>query len=369
MGANLGWKTVRKTWESYLCNDKDFTFKFYHPEEYAGKVTHITRKLKRFISFGSALGGSRAAQQAISEGFTTIVVSPPHFSGLLPFTNGVKYYVYGDATIRQIDALGYTLHKQGTSSIKGLIQYPLRAIYYTIYDRAVDRLSRGGHVFLCSSEWYANGLMDEHNVPSNQIEILPIGVDTGYWKPPQDDTQSESLSSRKIKVIFIGGDFHRKGGDVLLNVSKMDNFRDCEFHFVTRAQAPQDAPSNAIFYNQMTPNSNELRDLVSSCDIFVLPTQADCSPVSVLEAASSGLPVVVSNVGGIPEIVDDNETGIVLESISSSTIAEAISTYKNNRNRLTSQKISARKKALREFDHSVLFGKLKGILSTASKYQ
>jgi glycosyltransferase involved in cell wall biosynthesis len=55
--------------------------------------------------------------------------------------------------------------------------------------------------------------------------------------------------------------------------------------------------------------ANELRRHYSECDIFINTTNADNQPRSVLEAMASGLPVVSTNVGGIPYLIDHGRTG------------------------------------------------------------
>jgi glycosyltransferase involved in cell wall biosynthesis len=56
---------------------------------------------------------------------------------------------------------------------------------------------------------------------------------------------------------------------------------------------------------------DEMQAVYDDCDIFLNGSYVDCSPVSILEAFSSGLPVVTSSAGGIPELVQDGVTGLL----------------------------------------------------------
>jgi glycosyltransferase involved in cell wall biosynthesis len=51
--------------------------------------------------------------------------------------------------------------------------------------------------------------------------------------------------------------------------------------------------------------------LLAAADLFVLPTNAESFGLSALEALASGTPVIGSNVGGLPEVVRDGETGVL----------------------------------------------------------
>ena len=67
-----------------------------------------------------------------------------------------------------------------------------------------------------------------------------------------------------------------------------------------------------------------LIEMYEQADIFVLPSLYDTSPISIVEAMCVGLPVVASNVGGIPETVDE-KTGLLVPAKDSVALAEAIS--------------------------------------------
>ena len=68
----------------------------------------------------------------------------------------------------------------------------------------------------------------------------------------------------------------------------------------------------------------DVAELLRSADIFVLSTRSEGLPLSILEAMGAGLPVVASNVGGVPELVIDGETGILVPPGDPHSLGEAI---------------------------------------------
>jgi glycosyltransferase involved in cell wall biosynthesis len=73
--------------------------------------------------------------------------------------------------------------------------------------------------------------------------------------------------------------------------------------------------------------------ILSECDALVLPSTFEATPYVIIEAMASGLPVVASNVYGIPEIVRDGETGILIDPGAPEDIVRAISSLARDRDR------------------------------------
>jgi glycosyltransferase involved in cell wall biosynthesis len=69
---------------------------------------------------------------------------------------------------------------------------------------------------------------------------------------------------------------------------------------------------------------HDVPELLAAADIFVLSTRSEGLPLSILEAMSAGLPVVASRVGGIPELVVDGETGLLVPPGDPASLAAAI---------------------------------------------
>jgi glycosyltransferase involved in cell wall biosynthesis len=155
------------------------------------------------------------------------------------------------------------------------------------------------------SRWAAASLADEYGVPTDRIHVVPPGVDTDLWRP------SGRPASAVPRLLFVGGNFARKGGLLL-----MEAFRElglsgrAGLDIVTRDPVPPQA--GVTVHHGLTNGSPELLALYAAADAFILPTLADCFSIAAIEAMSAGLPVLTTDVGGISDIVVDGGTGFLI---------------------------------------------------------
>jgi glycosyltransferase involved in cell wall biosynthesis len=161
------------------------------------------------------------------------------------------------------------------------------------------------------SAWTKAGLVSEYEVPEDKITVLAPGTDVQAWSCLEQERRQDG----PVRVLFVGGDFKRKGGVVLLEAFRLLRQQvgaklPVELHLVTREKIPQEP--GVFVYNDMRPNSAELKQLYFSSQIFCLPTYGDCLPMVLSEAGAAGLPLVSTCLAAIPEIVRDGETGFLV---------------------------------------------------------
>jgi glycosyltransferase involved in cell wall biosynthesis len=155
------------------------------------------------------------------------------------------------------------------------------------------------------SAWAAESMVRDYGADPERVHVLHPGVDLERWRPA-----AGRVTAGRVQLLFVGGDFERKGGPLLLDVFR-EHLRDrCDLHLVTRANVP-DEPGVHV-YRGLGPTDPRLLALYQRSDVLVVPTLADCFSMAGLEAMACGLPVVTSRVGGIPEIVVDGETGALI---------------------------------------------------------
>jgi glycosyltransferase involved in cell wall biosynthesis len=172
---------------------------------------------------------------------------------------------------------------------------------------AVDRWCAGRvALFLAWSRWSADALARDCGVPAERIQVVHVGVDLELWT-----CAPRAAARARPKILFVGADFVRKGGDLLVDVYRRRWAGAAELHLVTRG-APADLPPGAVVHDDLEPNDARLRRLYADADLFVLPTRGDMSSFAALEAMASGVPVVASDVGGIPDLVREGETGFLV---------------------------------------------------------
>ena len=172
--------------------------------------------------------------------------------------------------------------------------------------RATERIYRQGTAFFPWSDWVGNSLHHDWDVPTDIIHTIPPGVDTHRFHP-RHTAEASANPRAPVEVLFVGGDFERKGGPGLLAWAER-HLSDVHLTVVTRDEI-RNLPSNVTVRHGIGPNSPELIALYQNSHIFALPTVGDCYSMVAMEAMACGVPVVISDIGGIRDIIADGQTG------------------------------------------------------------
>ena len=159
-------------------------------------------------------------------------------------------------------------------------------------------------------------IMRDLGVSEDKCCLPHFGVDTDWFHPMTATPEA----SRHVRLLFVGSLIRRKGLQDLL-----DALDDPGLHRVRLTVVGEG--SSAAFLKE-TANLLGLKELVDwkgalpqaevarimrSSDIFCLPSYMEGRPNAVNEAMASGLPVIVTRIGGIPDMVREGETALLFE--------------------------------------------------------
>src|SRR4051794_37309447 len=80
--------------------------------------------------------------------------------------------------------------------------------------RLTRDMMRSATLLQAWSQWAKQSAVDDYGIPADKIVVNPPGVNLGFWRP--NPSLRGSSTQHPLKVLFVGGDFRRKGGDLLL---------------------------------------------------------------------------------------------------------------------------------------------------------
>ncbi len=113
-------------------------------------------------------------------------------------------------------------------------------------------------------------------------------------------------------------------------------------------------------------DNKDMPALMRSADVLINPSLADNMPISILEAFASGLPVVSTNVGGVPYLVEHERTGLLVEPKSPREIASSVLRVYRERD-LRQRLIESAMRAVERYTWSAVWPKLATIYAAAKR--
>lgn len=257
-----------------------------------------------------------------------------------------------DATPLQYDALGAFYGHVPSSNPR------LEALKKRLNQRAFGAARH----LVAWSEWTKASLAADYGVAPEKVSVVPPGIDTDLWRRDRP-----ARSAGPLNLLFVGGDFPRKGGDTLLAAFKCLPPGLAQLTIVTKTPNSGDNLANVTVRHDIQPNSEALLKLYSEADLFVFPTRGDCLPLAVMEALTSGLPVVTTTVGALPEAVTHGETGWIVPPDDPAALTDALQTLAGNRTLLARLSREAAVVGMERFNAATNYGRLIDIVSGANR--
>ena len=207
-----------------------------------------------------------------------------------------------------------------------------------------------------------------------QWRVIHNGVDTEWFKPRERGECLEhfpKLDGLDDIILFSGRMIALKGIDMAIKtLALIQRETDATMVFAGAGKIEPwkemldglNVPPDRYRFLGSVPYT-EMPYLYSLSSTFMLPSYSESFPMTVLEAMACGLPVVASNVGGIPEMIDSNQNGILIQPGNERGLSAALLKLIGDRNFAKRLGSNARKKACEEFSS------LKMATDTAEMYR
>jgi glycosyltransferase involved in cell wall biosynthesis len=217
-------------------------------------------------------------------------------------------------------------------------------------------------------QWAKDSLVSDYGVSAEKVTVIPPGVDLEQWNFRRDKTVHQ-IPKNSLRLLFVGGDFARKGGYTLLQAFRNGLNQDCTLDIITKDTSLERelAGIESIqVHCGLTPNSQPLQELYAQADIFVFPTQADCLPIAVLEAMAGGLPIIATDVGALREQVEHGVNGLIVPPSDPTALISAVHTL-NDETKRTTMAAASRRIAEERFDARRNYGAILTLMKSISK--
>ncbi len=204
-----------------------------------------------------------------------------------------------------------------------------------IKNRLLSKLSYGlSDRVIVVSEYLREMLKSRRGLADNKIKTIYNGVDPVFFNPEESASVTrESVGASKNDVLIMTTANFRweKGHEYLVRAAKEMKTRGGSFKFLLVGTGPMEAGIRAMSKESGVDDMflfmgyrDDVRRLLSLCDIFVLPSVSEGFGTSLIEAMAMKKPVIATAVGGIRESVKDGENGLLIKPADPGAISDAI---------------------------------------------
>ncbi len=182
--------------------------------------------------------------------------------------------------------------------------------------RLFSRVTR----FLPWSDPVRDALITQYGVRPERISLLPPSMAA----PPRRISPLREGGTSRPQILFVGGDFARKGGAILLECHARHFADRCDLHLVTQGAVPS-GPGRTV-HRQLSAGSDAWRRCWTDADLFVFPSRLETFGIVLLEALAFEVPIISSRAGAAASILEDGSLGVLLPELTVESLRAAMET-------------------------------------------
>lgn len=177
------------------------------------------------------------------------------------------------------------------------------------------------------SQNIAKDMRQLYGIDTSKIKVVGVG---GNVCPNNADDLLKLERYKRKRILFVGYDWERKGGDYLYQAFKkvLILHKDAKL-IIVGANPDLDTLSGSVeIWGRQ--NAETVARLFESASIFCMPTLREPFGLVFIEAMSYGLPLVAWNMGALPELIGNEETGILAKPLNAEDLAGKLSLLLDN---------------------------------------
>lgn len=184
---------------------------------------------------------------------------------------------------------------------------------YGLNARVDGAVFRAAAAIVSTSQWAANCVRTRYPGVTTPVHVVPPPVLLDHFDAAwMDERRARAAANVKPRVLFIGGDFPRKGGVELLELWEAADFAARASLDVMTDWPIRRVPNGVRVLGGVVPFSEPWRRCWREADVFAMPTRHEAFGLVYQEAAAAGLPALGSRINAVPEIVEDGVTGLLV---------------------------------------------------------
>jgi len=208
----------------------------------------------------------------------------------------------------------------------------------------------------CVSEYLRTKTRDAFNL-DRPMEVIPNFVDTRRFLPEPSPTLREHLAPRGERILVHLSNFRqvKRAPDAVRVFAKVRAVMPARLLLIGDGQDRPEAlhlaqtlevKPDVIFLGKQ----DDVESLLAVADLLLLPSADEAFGLAALEGLSCGVPVVATNVGGVPEVVEDGKSGFLLPVGDVGGMADAALALLADAARYAEFRLAARRRAVEHFD-------------------
>ena len=235
-----------------------------------------------------------------------------------------------------------------------------------------EKMLERSNKIIAVSDFTRRELLQYYKVKEDKIRVIHNGVDVDKFKPAADKLKAKAevgFNPEDKAILSVGRLYARKGLFTLIEsmVLVTRKFKNAKFIIAGKGLSNEmkklvsyttklGVKDNIVFTGYFP--DKKLPRLYQAADIFAFSTFYENLPFAVLEALSTGLPVVTTNVGGIPEMIDNGKNGFLVQPFNSRELADRILYYLEHPTAASEMALLARKTIENQFDWRLIVKKV-----------